>query len=40
MDVYGARAGAAIAYVEILEISEYARPLDAQEKQRLFPFVP
>jgi N-acetylglucosamine malate deacetylase 1 len=40
MDVYGTRAGAAIAYVEILEISEYARPLDAQEKQRLFPFVP
>lgn len=40
IDTYGAQAGAAIAYIEILEISEYARPLGAQEKHSLFPFVP
>ncbi|WP_179137239.1 PIG-L family deacetylase [Candidatus Entotheonella palauensis] len=40
IDVYGAQAESAIAYVEILEISEYARSLGAQEKQSLFPFVP
>lgn len=39
LDLYGAEQGQAIAYVEVLEISEYATPLDAQGKKRLFPFV-
>ncbi len=40
LDIYGPQQGQAIAYVEVLEISEYATPLDAPGKRRLFPFVP
>ncbi|ETW96994.1 MAG: hypothetical protein ETSY1_24410 [Candidatus Entotheonella factor] len=40
VDIYGAQDASAITYVEILEISEYARPLGAQEKLSLFPFIP
>jgi LmbE family N-acetylglucosaminyl deacetylase len=40
MDVYGRQRGAAIAFVEVLEVSEYATPLDPCSKQRLFPFIP
>ena len=37
---YGSERGQFIAYVEVLEISEYAAPLDEHGKRRLFPFVP
>ena len=37
---YGSERGGTIAYVEVLEISEYATPLDEHGKRRLFPFVP
>ncbi len=40
LEVYGQEREAAITYVEVLEISEYAAPLDPGDKQRLFPFVP
>ena len=40
LEIYGAEQGQAIEYVEVLEISEYATPLDARRKRRLFPFVP
>jgi LmbE family N-acetylglucosaminyl deacetylase len=37
---YGQQRGAAIEFAEAYEISEYARRLDAQERRRLFPFLP
>ncbi|MSR59101.1 MAG: PIG-L family deacetylase [Planctomycetaceae bacterium] len=37
---YGSDRGAAIEYCEVFEISEYAAPLDAAARQRLFWFVP
>ncbi len=40
LEVYGRERGAAMTFVEVLEVSEYATPLDSYGKQRLFPFVP
>lgn len=40
LEVYGGEPVAAKMFVEVLEISEYARPLDASVKPHLFPFVP
>ena len=40
LDLYGRERGTAIAFVEVLEVSEYATPLDPCAKRRLFPFVP
>jgi len=37
---YGPQRGAAISYCEVFEISEYAAPLDAAERRRLFWFLP
>jgi hypothetical protein len=34
---YGRERGASIEYAEAFEISEYAAPLDAEARQRLFP---
>jgi hypothetical protein len=39
LDLYGRERGAAIAFVEVLEISEYAIALDPCNQHRLFPFV-
>ncbi|HZZ72162.1 MAG TPA: PIG-L family deacetylase [Pirellulales bacterium] len=38
--VYGPERGAAIRYAEAFEISEYATPLDAAGRARLFPMLP
>ena len=40
IDVYGRTRGQQIEYAEIFEISEYAAPLDAEARHRLFPFSP
>ncbi|MBI2826403.1 MAG: PIG-L family deacetylase [Planctomycetia bacterium] len=37
---YGADRGGRIEYAEVFEISEYAAPLDAPARRRLFPFLP
>ncbi len=37
---YGEKRGSAAEFVEAYEISEYAAPLDAAARRRLFPFVP
>lgn len=37
---YGRVRGEKIEYAEIFEISEYAAPLDAAARRRLFPFLP
>ena len=37
---YGPERGARIESAEAFEISEYGSPLDAQSRQRLFPFAP
>lgn len=37
---YGQSRGAAMDYVEVFEVSEYAAPLDAAARKRLFPFAP
>ncbi|HVU86250.1 MAG TPA: PIG-L deacetylase family protein [Pirellulales bacterium] len=37
---YGAARGEQIEYAEAFEISEYAAPLDADTRRRLFPFLP
>jgi LmbE family N-acetylglucosaminyl deacetylase len=37
---YGHERGEQIEYAEIFEISEYAAPLDANARRRLFPFLP
>lgn len=37
---YGAARAGQIEYVEAYEISEYASPLDAAARRRLFPFLP
>jgi LmbE family N-acetylglucosaminyl deacetylase len=37
---YGPEKGAAIEFAEAYEVSEYAAPLDAEARQRLFAFVP
>ena len=36
---YGPDRGAAIEFAELYEISEYASPLDAAARERLFSFV-
>jgi len=40
LEVYGREWGRAMTFVEVLEVSEYATPLDICGKRRLFPFVP
>jgi LmbE family N-acetylglucosaminyl deacetylase len=40
IETYGADRGRKIEFAEVFEISEYASPLDAEARQRLFPFVP
>jgi hypothetical protein len=40
IETYGAARGGQIEYVEAYEISEYAAPLDAAARRRLFPFLP
>jgi LmbE family N-acetylglucosaminyl deacetylase len=35
---YGPQRGQAIEFAEVFEISEYAAPLDAESRARLFPF--
>jgi N-acetylglucosamine malate deacetylase 1 len=40
LEVYGRERGRAMPFVEVLEVSEYATPLDTCGKRRLFPFVP
>lgn len=40
LEVYGREPVAATMFVEVLEVSEYARSLDSSSKLRLFPFVP
>ena len=37
---YGPEKGPKIEFAEAYEISEYAAPLDAAARRRLFPFVP
>lgn len=37
---YGPERGAQIEFAEAFEVSEYASPLDAAARQRLFPFIP
>jgi len=37
---YGEQRGATVEFAEAYEISEYAAPLDAGGRRRLFPFVP
>ncbi len=37
---YGSKRGQAIQFAEVFEISEYASPLDADARRRLFPFLP
>lgn len=37
---YGPEWGGRIEFAEVFEISQYARPLDDAERQRLFPFIP
>jgi LmbE family N-acetylglucosaminyl deacetylase len=37
---YGAQRGASVEMTEAFEISEYAAPLDAAARRRLFPFLP
>ena len=38
--VFGPERGRAIRYAEVFEISEYASPLDAAARKRLFPMTP
>ena len=40
LEAYGCEEGEGPMFVEVLEISEYASPLDQGRQQRLFPFVP
>lgn len=40
VQTYGAQRGGAIEYCEVLEVSEYAAPLDAAARARLFWFLP
>jgi LmbE family N-acetylglucosaminyl deacetylase len=37
---YGPQRGSQIEFAEVFEISEYASPLDAAARRRLFPFLP
>jgi len=37
---YGPSHGARAQYVEAFEVSEYGAPLGADERARLFPFLP
>lgn len=37
---YGPEWGGRIEFAEVFEISQYGRPLDDAERQRLFPFIP
>lgn len=39
IDIFGSQRGEAIELAEVYEISEYASPLDAAARQRLFGFV-
>ena len=38
LECYGAQRGAAIEFAEVYEVSEYAAPMDAAARRRLFPF--
>jgi LmbE family N-acetylglucosaminyl deacetylase len=40
VETYEADRGNRIEYIDVFEISEYAAPLDAEARRRLFPFVP
>lgn len=40
VETYGETEGNAIQFAEVLEISEYAAPLDDEKRKRLFPFLP
>jgi N-acetylglucosamine malate deacetylase 1 len=40
ISTYGPVRGAEIDYAEAFEVSEYAAPLDATARRRLFPFLP
>jgi LmbE family N-acetylglucosaminyl deacetylase len=40
LEVYGPERGRAVEWVEVFEISEYAAPLDAAARRRLFPLLP
>jgi N-acetylglucosamine malate deacetylase 1 len=37
---YGVERGARVRLIEAFEVSEYGAPLDAQARERLFPFLP
>lgn len=40
VETYGPARGIKIEWVEVFEVSEYAAPLGAKTRKRLFPFVP
>ncbi len=40
VETYGPARGSQVEFAEVFEVSEYASPLDAAERKRLFPFLP